>query len=205
MTMRARLGIGIGIGLAIGIALSAAPARAEQGGERVPRADEPLLPATIQPTLTLEAGAGVLGYIGGTAGLGPAWDIRAIFGVTRRIAIEGNYIGSFNERSGRPGSLIYTGIDAAFRYNFLLPEEAPLVPFLAAGVGYAAYIGRDGDAAALTFPIAVGVERLLLRQIKVGARLNLRPSTFDDLGAPGEVRPPGGDTWSLTANLGGAF
>jgi len=79
------------------------------------------------------------------------------------------------------------------------------VPFITAGVGYTAYIGRDGDAAALTFPIAIGVERLLLQQVKVGARLNVRPAVFDDLGAPSERRPPGGDTWSLTANLGGAF
>jgi hypothetical protein len=205
MTMRALVGIGIGIGLAMG--LSAAPARAQQGAERAPRADEPLLPANFKPTLTLdvEAGAGVLGYIGGTAGLGPAWVIRGILGMTRRIAIEGNYLGSLNERSGRPGSLIYTGLDASFRYNFLLPEETPIVPFLTAGVGYAAYIGRDGDAAAMTFPIAVGVERLLFRHVKIGARLNMRPSVFDNLGVPGEERPPGGDTWSLTANLGGAF
>src|SRR5262245_19393634 len=135
MTMRALVGIGIGLSMGLG----AMPAQAEQGAastagatyERIPRADEPLLnPAKIQPTLTLEAGAGVLGYIGGTAGLGPAWNIRAIFGMTRRIAIEGNYLGSFNERSGRPGSLLYTGVDVDFRYNFLLPEEAPLVPFL---------------------------------------------------------------------------
>src|SRR5689334_13852745 len=116
MTMRALVGIGIGLSMGLG----AMPARAEQGVapaaagatyERIPRADEPLLPAKIQPTLTLEAGAGVLGYIGGTAALGPAWNVRAIFGLTRRIAIEGNYLGSFNERSGRPGSLVYTGID----------------------------------------------------------------------------------------------
>src|SRR5262245_17447054 len=203
MTMRALLGIGIGIGLTMG--LGAAPARAQPETERAPRADEPLLPSTVQPTLTLELGAGVLGYIGGTAGLGPAWDLRAIFGLSRRIAIEGNYLGSFNERSGRPGSLVYIGVDATFRYNFLLPEEAPLVPFITAGFGYAAYIGRDGDAAALTFPIAVGVERLLVRQIKIGARFNMRPAAFDDLGAPNERRPPGGDTWCLTANLGGSF
>ena len=54
-------------------------------------------------------------------------------------------------------------------------------------------------------PDAVGVERLLFRQVKIGARFNLRPSVFDDLGVPDEARPPGGDTWSLTANLGGSF
>jgi hypothetical protein len=176
-------------------------------GQNVPPADEPLIRGRIEPVgVSFEGGAGVLGYLGGTAALGPAWNLRVTADLSDRFAVEGGYLGSFNERTDREGSLMYTGVDADVRYNLLLPEQAPLQPFVTAGIGYAAFIGKYGDAAAMTLPLSIGAERLLSRSIKISGRFNVRPALFDDLGAPYEQRsPPGGDTWSLTAHLGGAF
>jgi hypothetical protein len=221
MTMRAM----VGVGLAAFVMTQVAPVRAEGGGaagdqgegsaahatisvgQDVPPADQPLIRGKIQPVgVSFEGGAGVLGYLGGTAGLGPAWNIRVTADLSDRFSAEGSYMGSLNERTDREGSIVYTGVDVDVRYNLLLPDQAPLQPFVTAGVGYAAYIGKHGDAAAMTLPLSIGAERLLSDTIKISGRLNVRPALFDNLGAPYEQRnPPGGDTWSLMAHLGGAF
>jgi hypothetical protein len=78
-------------------------------------------------------------------------------------------------------------------------------PFVAAGLGWAGFIGSGGTAASLVIPVNVGVERLLTEHIKVGARFALRPTLFADLGHPYERNPPGGSTWALLANVGGYF
>lgn len=222
MTARRMVGAGL---CAFGVMMMGAPAWAQgQGatsapqGQRpgaqaagptaqgLPPADQPLIQGKIEPVwLTFEGGAGVLGYLGGGAALGPAWNVRVAGVISERVAIEGNYLGSINQRADREGSLVYTGVDADVRYNILLANQAPVQPYVAGGIGYAAYIGADGDAGAITFPLSLGVERLLSRHITVGARLNVRPAVLDDLGAEYEKNSPGGDTWSLTAHLGGAF
>jgi hypothetical protein len=155
--------------------------------------------------VTVEGGGGVLGYLGGTAALGPAWNLRVAAILSERVSIEGSYLGSLNRRVERETKLVYTGLDADVRYNILLADQAPVQPFVAAGLGYAAVLGEHGDATIMTFPLAVGVERLLTPYIKIGARLNVRPAVFDDLGAPSERNPPGADSWSLTAHFGGGF
>jgi hypothetical protein len=57
--------------------------------------------------------------------------------------------------------------------------------------------------------VAVGAERLLTPNIKVGARFNLRPSLFENLSQPGrlatENAATGGSVWNLIAQIGGAF
>lgn len=170
-----------------------------------PRADQPIVKKIPEPRITFEGGAGIVGYIGGTAGVGPAWNVRAIGSFTPRIAAELNYTGSVNQR-GDGGSLVYTSFDADFRFNILRADQAPVQPFVAAGVGYVGYYGNRGDGAAMVFPIYVGVERRFSRHLVVGGRFNLRPAVFDNLGAiPGRHDELGGDTWSLIANLGGAF
>jgi hypothetical protein len=193
---------------------SGGAAGAQRGGataqvtmsQGVPSADQPLIRGRIKPAaVSFEGGAGILGYLGGAAALGPAWNMRVTANFSEHFAVEGSYLGSLNQRSDGAGSLVYTGVDADARYNILRAEEAPVVPFVTAGVGYAAYIGRHGDAAAMTFPLSVGVERLLSREIKISGRFNVRPALFDDLGTSRQRNPPGGDTWSLTAHLGGAF
>jgi hypothetical protein len=100
---------------------------------------------------------------------------------------------------------MYTTVDAAVRYNILLPDQAPVQPFVTGGVGYAGWIGPGGSPAALVLPVGVGVERLLTEHIKIGARFTLRPSFGEDLGYGYEKSPPGGSTWVLTAGAGGAF
>ena len=173
-----------------------------------PPADRPLISRRIQPRLSVEGGAGVLGYISGTAAVGPAWNARVTGALDDHFAIEANYTGSVNRRSDQTGSLVYTSIDADLRYNLLRADQLVVQPYLVGGVGYVGYAGPGGDGAALTIPVAVGVERLLTEQIKAGARFNLRPAFFDNLnhdtGKP-DAAATGGSTWTLLANVGGAF
>jgi hypothetical protein len=175
-----------------------------------PPADRPILPERIRPTsLTMEGGAGVLGYISGTATIGPAWNVRATVGLSERFAVEGNYTGSVNQRSDRTGSLVYTSVDADLRYNILRASQAPVQPYLAAGLGYVGFAGPGGDGAALTTPVGVGVERLITPRIKAGARFNVRPAFFDNLAHAGQTATnapaTGGGTWNVLANVGGLF
>jgi hypothetical protein len=174
-----------------------------------PPADRPLIPPHVQPRVSVEAGAGVLGYLSGTAALGPAWNARVTGALDDHFAIEGNYTGSVNRRSDQTGSLVYTAVDADVRYNFLRADQFVVQPFIVGGLGYVGYFGPGGDGAALTTPVAVGVERLITEQIKAGARLNVRPAFFDNLAQPGakavDTAGTGGSAWTLLANVGGAF
>ena len=124
---------------------------------------------------------------------------------TPRWSVEGNYTGSVNARSDNTGSLTYTALDADARFNILRADEAPVQPFVTAGVGFASWGGPGGDRAALTLPLAIGADRMLTERIKVGARFSVRPAFFADLGYGNEPNPPSGGTWSLVGNLGGAF
>jgi hypothetical protein len=189
---------------------SPAPPPAQPPGATInipapPPADRPLIRNIPKPSLSVEGGAGVLGYLGGAGRLGPAWNVRVTADFTPRFAVEGNYVGSINKRSDETGSLAYTSFDADLRYNILRADEAPVQPFISAGAGYAGWIGPGGTPASLVLPLSVGVERMLTERIKIGARLNLRPALFDDLGHGYERNPPGGDAWVLLVNLGGGF
>ena len=172
---------------------------------QAPPADRPLIQRVPPAAISVEAGGGVVGYIGGTARPGPGWNVRATFAFTPRWAVEGNYTGAVNGRSDNTGSLTYTALDVDARFNLLLADRAPVQPFLAAGLGYAGWGGPGGDAASLTIPVAVGAERLLTEHIKVGAHFALRPAFFENLGYGGEKSTPGGSTWSVVGNVGGAF
>jgi hypothetical protein len=156
----------------------------------------------------VEGGAGVLGYISGTASIGPAWNARVTGYITPRWAVEGNYTGSVNRRTDQTGSLVYTAVDADVRYNLLRADQFVVQPYVVGGLGYVGYIGPGGDGAALTTPVAFGAERLITEQIKAGARFNLRPAFFDDLSHGWEKPNAAGTTggaWTLLANVGGAF
>jgi hypothetical protein len=209
MSMRAMAAAGV-------VASLAAPALAQEGpagqppsinvtAPRPPPADQPLVQGVPKPTVSVEAGAGLLGYVNGTGRLGPAWNIRVTAEFTPRFAAEANYLGAANRRSDDTGTLTYTTLDAGFRYNVLRADEAPVQPFITAGLGYAAWIGPGGAPAGLVIPVSAGVERMLTTNIKVGARFVLRPSFFEDLGYGWERNPPGGSTWALLAAAGGAF
>ena len=173
-----------------------------------PPADRPLIPPQFQPRIIVEGGAGALGYFGGTAAVGLAWNARVTVPVNERFAVEGNYTGSVNRRSDQSGSLVYTAVDADVRYNLLRANQFPVQPHVVGGIGYAGFAGPGGDGAALTIPVAFGVDRLLTEQIRAGARVNLRPAFFDNLSHPGQTADAvgtSGSVWSLLANVGGAF
>lgn len=202
------------IGLIAGAATLVLPARAQNTPQpsinvpvpTPPPADRPLVKQVPRPTyVAIDGGAGLLGYVGGTGRLGPAWNVRVTGNFTPRIAVEGNYVGASNRRSDDTGTLTYMSVDASARYNILRADEAPLQPYVSAGLGWAGWFGAGGTPASLVIPVGVGVERLLTERIKVGARFTLRPAFFDNLGHGRERNPPGGDTWGLTANVGGAF
>jgi hypothetical protein len=205
MTMRAMVVFGLSASLVMAAAVAQAEPAVNIAVPEAPPADQPLIRKVPKPILSIEAGAGVLGYIGGVGGLGPAWNVRVTGEFTPRFALEGNYIGAANSRSDNTGTISYQSVDAQFRYNILLADQAPLQPFITAGVGWAGWIGPGGTPAALVLPFSVGAERLLTPNIKVGARVALRPALFDDLGHGHEKNPPGGDAWALLANMGGEF
>jgi hypothetical protein len=174
----------------------------------LPPADQPMIQRIPKPhTLSVEGGGGVVGFVGGTGTPGPAWNLRVTGAMTPRFSIEGNYLGSVNQRSDTKDSLVMTSVDAGVRYNILLPEQFPVQPFVVGGVGYAGFAGRYGDPAMLVVPVAVGAERLLTPAIKVGARFSYRPAFFDNLSTPATPRgeTPGADTWTLLAQIGGGF
>ncbi|WP_437721624.1 hypothetical protein [Sorangium sp. So ce861] len=171
----------------------------------VPPADQPLIRRIPEPTIAVEGGFGMLGYLGATAGVGPTWNVRVTGSMSPRVAVEGNYIGSVNQRATMGRSLVLTSLDAGLRYNVLRADEAIVQPFVVAGLGYAGWAGEGGDAFALAVPVTVGVERLVTRNVKLGARLNFRPAFFDDLTVRGAASQTGGDSWALLAHGGGAF
>lgn len=173
----------------------------------LPPADQPMIRRIPQPVLSVEGGGGIVGFVGGTGTPGPAWNLRVTGTLTERFAIEGNYLGSVNERTDTKESLVMTALDAGVRYNILLPEQFPIQPYVVGGVGYAGFAGRYGDTAMLTVPVVIGGERLLTPNIKVGARFSYRPAFFDDLSTPMTPRgeKPGADTWTLLAQIGGGF
>ncbi|WP_437619614.1 hypothetical protein [Sorangium sp. So ce1151] len=183
-------------------------ARSDQQGRpagNVPPADQPLIRRIPEPSIAVEGGFGMLGYLGGAAGVGPTWNVRVTGTMSRRLAVEGNYIGSVNQRTTLGRSLVMTSLDAGVRYNVLRADEAIVQPFVVAGVGYTGWAGEGGDAFALSVPLTAGVERLVTRNIKLGARLNFRPAFFDDLSVRGAATQTGGDSWALLAHGGGAF
>jgi Outer membrane protein beta-barrel domain len=213
MTMRAMTTFGAAASLMI----QAAPALAQSspGGPppsinvaipQPPPADQPLIRGISRPTtFSVEGGAGILGYINGAGRLGPAWNVRVTAEFTPRFAAEANYLGAANARSDETGTLTYTTIDAGLRYNVLRADQAPVQPFVVAGLGYAGWFGPGGSPAGLVIPLTAGVERMLTEHVKINARINVRPSFGEDLGHGDEKNPPGGSTWTLLAGAGGAF
>lgn len=186
--------------------VASAQAQTRRGG--LPNADQPVIRNWPQPTIAVEGGAGIVGFVGGAASLGPAWNVRVSGAVSERFVLEGNYVGGLSQRADTGDSLVMTALDAGGRYNFLLPDQSPFVPFAGVGVGYAGFAGKYGDAATLIVPVSGGVERMLTQNVKVGARFSYRPAFFDDLGTdlPGtRGASPGADTWSLLAQVGGGF
>jgi hypothetical protein len=179
------------------------PEGGAEGGINIPPADQPVIERIPTPRISIEGGAGVLGYTGGAASLGPMWNVRVTGHLSPRFAVEGNYVGAANEATWVDETLVMTSIDVGVRYNILDPEDAPAQPYVVAGVGYAGWSGDNGDPFALTIPLTIGAERMLTRTIKVGARVNFKPAFMDEFGEADDA--PGGDTWSLGAHLGGAF
>lgn len=184
-----------------GVASAQEPAPTARG--ELPPADQPLIRRIPEPRFSVEGGAGALGYIGGAADVGPAWNVRVTAAINPSWAGELAYTGSANNVPRMDDTLVLTAIDASVRYNILQADQAPVQPFVTAGIGYAGWAGDNGDPFALTVPVSVGAERMLTPNVKVGARFNVKPAFFDELG-PGRDAP-GGDSWSLVGNVGGAF
>jgi len=194
--------------LGLAVLLAAPLAHAQEEPRRgLPPADQPLIKRIPQPKVSVEGGAGVIGFLGGGAGVGPAWNVRVTGALGPRFALEGNYMGSVNQRSDTGDTLVMTAFDAGGRYNFLLPDEFPVQPFMTVGIGYAGFAGNHGDPFTLIVLISAGAERMLTSNVKFGARFAYRPTFFDDLGSavPGSTANPGADTWTLLAQLAGGF
>jgi len=173
-------------------------------GAKPADAPSPIMPEGT-PVVSFEGGAGMIGYLQGTASVGPAWNVRVTANLSNRFGIEGNYLGGYNARTVGTGHLALTAVDVDCRYNILRGHEGPVQPFLTAGAGWVSYAGLGGDMGALALPIGIGAERPMSKHFKVGARFNYRLTLLDDLGLgdfPGE---PGGDTYTLLAHFGGSL
>jgi hypothetical protein len=142
--------------------------------------------------------------MGAAAGVGFAWNARVTANLSPRWAAEGNYTGSLNRRPDQH-ALVMTAIDGDVRFNFTRGPELPVQPFVTAGLGWEGFAGENGNMAAIAFPLGAGVERLLTREIKMGARFEIRPALNGNLGPPGSIEQPGATTWALLAHLGGRF
>jgi hypothetical protein len=173
------------------------------------RADQPLLPPDTEPVFGFEGGAGILGYLGGTASVGPTWQARVRAHLTPSWAVEATYLGGASERDDNDATMVTTQIDGSVRYNAFRNYNLPVQPFVTAGLGYAGFAGDDGDLLAFVIPLGVGADRALTRNIRLGARFNFRPVFGEDLATPRDQIEgedgPGGDTWSVAAHLGGQF
>jgi len=202
-----RLLAALAAAFAISTPLSAHAQTEDKYPSVLPPADQPIIRRLPQPTLAVEGGAGLTGFTGGIGGLGAGWNVRVSGALSERFAIEGNYNGAVNQRADTRDNLIMTAVDVGGRYYLTAANALPLQPYLAAGVGYAGFAGRYGDAATLIVPVSVGADRMLTQKIKVGARFTYRPAFFDNLASP--ITPlgdsPGADTWSLLAQVGGGF
>lgn len=205
MTRRAVLAVGA----AAFFSMPIASALAQQAPLTETPADRPLITERPipEPRLAIEGGAGILGFVAGPASLGPAWNVRVTGNLTNRWAVEGNYVGAYNNRIDGDGGMMMAGFDASARYNILRGDEAFVQPYVTAGLGFAAFAGQDGDLGTLTLPVSIGAERMVTSSIKAGARATFRPAFFDHLGPPTQplAEQPGADTWSLIAHVGGAF
>ncbi|AKT38667.1 outer membrane beta-barrel protein [Chondromyces crocatus] len=169
----------------------------------VPPSDKPLIRKIPQPDYSLEGGFGIVGYLDGAASIGPAWNVRFTAAFNQRFAGELSYMGSSSSVAQTDSSLVMTALDASARFNILLADQAFVQPFVAAGLGYAGFAGEGGDPFTVTVPVAAGVERLLTEHVKVGARFNVRPTFFDDIGTGPETQ--GADSWQVVGQVGGAF
>lgn len=110
------------------------PRRSDEGrAGGLPPADQPMLRRIPQPVLSVEGGGGIVGFVGGTGAPGPGWNLRITGALSDRVAIEGNYLGSINERIDTNDSLVMTAIDAGIRYNLLLADEFVVQPFVVGG------------------------------------------------------------------------
>src|SRR5262245_44928676 len=91
-----RLTAAVAAALAIGAPLSA---HAQTRAGRFPPADQPMIQRLPQPKLAVEGGAGMVGFVGGVGTLGLGWNVRVTGTMSDRWSIEGNYVGSINERA----------------------------------------------------------------------------------------------------------
>jgi hypothetical protein len=194
-------------------AAQGAPAQNVPPPANIPEADQPLVYAEAKPLsverLSIDGGAGILGYLSGAGQIGFSWGARARYTLSPRVVLEANYNGAVNKRPVINTTLLATFVDADVRYNILRADSAPVQPYVVAGVGWGGFAGKGGDMGTLIVPVAVGAERSLTSHIKIGARFTFRPAFFDELtyNIPGvlDTNEPGGDTYELVANVGGSF
>lgn len=132
----------------------------------------------------LSVGAGALWFL--EAGLvpleeaSPAWTVRYAYEPLEVLAIELAWIGNtdFERRVGR------MRLANVFEYDLRvnLAPRAPIVPFAAAGLGYASFFGapEDTDLAMVTVPLAAGLE-IRGRDFLIAGRATWRQAWYDDV------------------------
>jgi hypothetical protein len=178
----------------------------------------PLRPDEVQtdsgfPATALQLGGGVsvfsLGQMRAQAARGPYWDLRAIIGLRRIIALEAAIVGAAypmaDARFGPDATLLRNGIEAGPRINIPVEEKAGLLLLYgSAGLGIANFRitrarsrnGMAGDDYAATVPLAAGItmgyERFLV-DVRLGYRFTFRDQMASNSALPQAMTPAGGD------------
>jgi hypothetical protein len=172
--------------------------------------------------VSIQGGGGVNDFTGsnsrGVTNLGASWDIRAVLGTRRILALEGAYVGT--SRSLSTGSfaannmnLISNGFEGALRLNAPFLEREVLVePFAFVGAGWSHYYFSNivnGLASASadsvgTIPMGGGLA-IGYRGFFAEARFTYRSVYDDDQLVVSNVGRLGLDNWNAGLMIGFEF
>lgn len=163
--------------------------------------------------LTLSLGAGLsdfTGSLGDHTNPGVNWDLRGAYDITPNVGVEVGYLGARNgiddTRLPTSHSITTTALNGDLRLGAPIPAGSLTIkPYVFGGVG-GAYYGVSGDTqlyqsdSDLQFPIGLGGDALIGRNIAVGARLGYFLNVANRIGDNAA-----GNQLNLTANIGAHY
>jgi hypothetical protein len=173
--------------------------------------------------VSIQGGAAVSDFTGrssrGVTNVGGSWDVRAVLGTRRLLAVEGAYVGSLRSLTSptlpvNSTNLIANGVEGDLRLNVpLLLGEVLVEPFGFVGAGWSHYyLSNLGSGVVLsntdnvgTIPAGAGLA-VAHQRFLVEARFTYR-SVFDDnqILLAGMGRALGLDNWNVGLMFGYEF
>jgi hypothetical protein len=126
-----------------------------------------------------------------------AWNARYAWAPVHALAWEFGYSGGTDTMAERRNPLMVTLLETDVKLN-LLPR-APLVPFVAGGLGYGLFSWKDRRISTMTVPLAGGLD-VVIDYLVLEGRTTVRPKMFGPLETRGAYQD-----WMLEANIGSQF